>query len=947
MVSENRKSSKAKEASGVVSTRMTRLPGRILIISMVMVGPWMIGSISGGSQALLCLLGLIALGFWWLEIAVLRPKQVVMPLSVIPILLGIGLGVVHFWPLPDSVAETLGAGHAYQQWEEFTSLTDMDRQLIDKIQLQTGADAEVFSQPPVKSISIDPQATRLMTAQLVLAAICYLLGAHFFHSRRSLIWLCTFMTVNGVALALFGIVQKMSSGTGELFFGALKVSGGVFSSYVNRNNASGLLVMCLAAAVMLVVETFGDTNDEDSENELLNRRHAKLSGAEFFLQFVHELNARKLAAVFAVVFIVGGIVVSLSRGGTLAMLAGSVVSLLVMGMSQQRKRNNGLLYLGVAVFFGLMLVSWLGFGEQILNRFEEVDNTDVIEQARVENWLDTSSAIPDQWLVGSGLSTYQHVHRPFRSSTETSVFVYAENQYFQSLLDGGVLGLSFLILMIAWSIYFVGFLIKTSGSSGVISVGLMGCFALVSQAVAAFFDFGLYIPANTVTFAILIGAVAGQAQVHAKRFEDTSYFARLGFGPFAIVMLLLLFSGGMLSLFEFYRLDQVEQACVASREIREKEYRALPEEVNQSLVRLAGLAKNRSEVSLHQAISEQLVQRYRLRELQKRTEGVTDLPDETLQELWAATNATLQANFIRQISELNQTQAKRLKVMFLSNAELQANLLPAYGELLLARKISPMVPEVNLRLAELGMVVSDLDPSPHLERAIKVAPGNPNYQFLAGIQTLRSIDFDLSSERFEPAMQHLRNALSLSPNLWKSIELALSKREYRGVLVFGLDAEVYAEQLLLDYPEQLLSLLNRDPTLQGRQDIRKKLLAASLARLISRERSQILTSGQAFAAGRMEMELGLGQSALRHFNLVLQLDPLQENAKYKRNEARIEVARPLISGETAVDAIKLLEDAENEMREMIKSAPGNAKYRDLLESVKKLRMDAITEVNKR
>ncbi len=338
----------------------------------------MIGSISGGSQALLCLLGLIALGFWWLEIAVLRPKQVVMPLSVIPILLGIGLGVVHFWPLPDSVAETLGAGHAYQQWEEFTSLTDMDRQLIDKIQLQTGADAEVFLQPPVKSISIDPQATRLMTAQLVLAAICYLLGAHFFHSRRSLIWLCTFMTVNGVALALFGIVQKMSSGARELFFGTLSVKQVVFSSFVNRNNASGLLVMCLAAAVMLVMVTFGDDQEEDEDDVLMGRHSTQGSLWHAFLRAIHGLTASKLAAVTAATFIVGGIVVSLSRGGTIAMLTGSVVSFLVIGMSSTRKRNNSLAYLGVAVFFGLLLVSWLGFGEQILGRFEEVDTTELI-----------------------------------------------------------------------------------------------------------------------------------------------------------------------------------------------------------------------------------------------------------------------------------------------------------------------------------------------------------------------------------------------------------------------------------------------------------------------------------------------------------------------------------------------------------------------------------------
>lgn len=861
-------------------TKWARLPGRLLLILMAVAGPWMIGGIEGRAQLVLCLLALVALTFWWLEIAVLRPKHVIMPLSVLPILLGIGLGVMQFAPLPDSWAKSLGAGRAYQQWTDFTEPTEMDRELAEKMEFQSGVDARRLIPTPKKSISIDPQATRLMTAQLVLAAMCYLLGAHFFHDRYSLIWLCALLAINGVAIASFGMVQKMTAGANEIYFGALQVQGGVFGPYVNRNNACGLLLMCLSAAVMLVMVAFGDDR-EDDEDQRMMATHARRDDAwHTLLRLVHDLDAKRLATVFAVIAIIGGIVVSLSRGGTLAMLMGSAVAFVVIGMNVQRREKNSLLYLAMAVTLGLVLVAWLGFGEQILARFEEADQQGLMEQARVENWRDTSAVVKDQWLLGSGLNTYQHVHRALSSIPETGIYYFAENNYFQTLVDGGLVGAALLMMMLFWSAYLVSFLINHARSSRAMAVGLLGSFALASQCVAAFFDFGLYMPANMVTFAVLLGAIAGQAQMHAKRLIHSRHLAEWGLGPVSIGVILLLFGAGMLSLFEFHRLDQVEQTCMKAKAIREQKSEASLEEVESTLQRLSELAGQRSDEALHKATCELLVQRFQLGQVQALKDQFAQQQEGTLTAqqndlLWQQTNPLASSVYLRQLAELNPSQARRGWILFRSDQELRANLLPAYRELWRARAISPLKPEIHARLAELGMVLSDLSPAKHLERAVQISPMNPSFQFIAGAQTLQSINFDSSDPKFEPAIDHLRKALELQPGLINTIQQNVVKRNILGAYVFGLDADVFGETLLMDYPHLLLNLVNTNPMMQENPARRKELLTQMAERVSKQqvEQRRRLDDAQSQAMGAICAELGDWKESLKHYEEVLRFRP--------------------------------------------------------------------------
>ncbi|MDP1564138.1 MAG: O-antigen ligase family protein [Pirellulaceae bacterium] len=905
---------------------LTSYPGRLVVLVMLVIAPWMIGSLAGWAQFGLSIGAVVALGLWFLEIAINRPKSLILPLSVLPLLLAVGLGMLQIWPLSTELRERLAATHSSQQWEQLATPTEMDREVLTQLELHLGQATASNQGPDRWPISIDPQSTRLMTTQLLFAGIAYVLGAYYFHQSRSLFWLCLVMTVNGVVLAAFGIVQKLTGEDNSLFMGAMQVDGTVFGPYVNRNNAAGWLVMSMAAAVMLVMTAFLGNSEFEEENDdwMLHEQRRQSDWWHSLLRMVHELNARKLAAVFALVFIVGGVVTTLSRGGTLGMILGSVIGFVVIGVSSSNRGRQGIQYLAVAIVLGLLLVGWLGFGQKLMDRFEQADNTSILEDARVQNWTDTWPLFSEQWLVGSGLNTYQHVHRPLRSTVEQRVYAFAENQYFQTLIDTGLVGGLLLVVMLGWSVYHVSFLVRRARHPAMLTVGVLGSVALGSQAVVAFFDFGLYLPANTLTLAVLLGAVAGQAQHYARRDPDSMAVAAWGWGRLAPLVVLVLLGAGIVGALQHYRLGQTEDALLLAKAVREKEQAASMEEVEQTLQKLSVLARLGLEANLHDALGQMWLQKYRRSEFDRlRAQISAELEETQLQEVWASTSPAWRAAMIRQMRAVNPTAVAALQTEFFGGTSQRAALLAAYGEYLSSRQSNPFRPELHLRLADLGRFLTSATSIPHLERAVAIAPRNPQYRWIAGLQTLEACQFDEKSDYFEPGLEHLRTAIELDPNSTRSMEPMVLKKMVLGVPTDGLSAEAYANRLLVGYPHLLLDFVDRNQEVRNQPELRRRLLLATKAQLDARRLGFNYNVSETWSMGRIEMELGNWQAARDQFDMLLQLNYGHTAGRYQRVLARIELGE--------------LDTAEEEIRGLLESSPDNSTYRQTLKRVQTAR----------
>ncbi|MCA9199504.1 MAG: O-antigen ligase family protein, partial [Planctomycetales bacterium] len=223
-------------------------------------------------------------------------------------------------------------------------------------------------------------------------------------------------------------------------------------------------------------------------------------GAKATSRWIGEINALKLWSVVLAVCVAGGVFCTASRGSILALLVSLVVTAGMLAMrAGYRGYSIGIL---VTLFLGLGLMSWGGQTDFVVNRFEQMFDDNSLEQGRVPNWNEALRSVPDFWSFGTGLGTYRFVYERFqeRFLRNTSHF-HAENQFIQTMVEGGLLGTALLmlvLLLVGTSIF------KLFQSGGAIDTALatMGTFALTSQIVGGTFDFGLYIPSNTILMAL-------------------------------------------------------------------------------------------------------------------------------------------------------------------------------------------------------------------------------------------------------------------------------------------------------------------------------------------------------------------------------------------------------------------------------------------------------------
>ena len=337
-----------------------------------------------------------------------------------------------------------------------------------------------------------------------------LLGSRYFRTKRDITILLATMAASGVAISFYGIIFSLTSNGKMFWFHEVSLGGQPFGPYVNRNNACCYLLVCLAAAIGLLPILLAKRERSGPQTIVSRETPFWRQLMTHLAEFVAELNAQKVAALLAIMIIGTGIIVSLSRGGTVAMLIGGGASLLAYGMARQPK-NSLFVFIPILLIAGL-LVGFLTLGDGLTQRFTEINTVEVEKDLRVAQWRSTWPATKEFGLLGSGLGTYRGVHRSYRESPENVVFHYAENQYFQGLVEAGWPG--FIIYLTAWILAFQSavLLLNRGQSPTSIGVGLMGMYLITSQAVASALDFGFYIPANTLALAVTFGFLFYHAQ---------------------------------------------------------------------------------------------------------------------------------------------------------------------------------------------------------------------------------------------------------------------------------------------------------------------------------------------------------------------------------------------------------------------------------------------------
>ena len=487
---------------------------RVLVLLAILLSPWMIGSIQDWSQFWLSLALLVGLGLWWFETALNKRNTQVLPYIAVFLLLGIGLGLLQIIPLGDSLGGML-LGRQTEIYEQYTTAAGA----VSTTAAGAVSEAESGVSP---RISLNTQGTYRHLRLLVIALATLLLCCRYFRTRFHLTILLVAMTANGVALSFFGMIQKLTW-NGMLFWSLELTQGGsTFGPFVNRNNSAGYLLICLACAIGLANMILSERKNKGPVPIISSEIPLWRQMSQHVLYFISELTAPKVASLISIFFIAVGVIASLSRGGVLALIVGGLITLVVYGVAR-RPKNLGVILVPLTLSV-IVLTSWLGFGDELFSRFERVDTTNIATaDSRFQHWTDTWGSVAEMGWFGSGLGSYGSVHRLYRTNVENAVFEYAENQYFQSLVEGGWFCLTIYVMAWLMAVYYALFLLKRSQSPATVSVGLAGVFLLSSQAVASTFDYGFYMPSNMIGMAAVVGLFAYHSHSIARRLKGHSW----------------------------------------------------------------------------------------------------------------------------------------------------------------------------------------------------------------------------------------------------------------------------------------------------------------------------------------------------------------------------------------------------------------------------------------
>jgi O-antigen ligase len=360
------------------------------------------------------------------------------------------------------------------------------------------------------SVSLDAEATRLATEVLLVLLIAFLLSANFLAKAPALTWLRNFLVFFGLALSVFGLIQRFT--WNGRYYWVIEPSTeppSPFGSFVNHNHFAGYVEMIAPIPVALIL-----------------RRAVR--------------GPLALVYGFAAAMMGLAVVVSLSRGGMISLVAG-LMFVVAFGFRRSRERRIedrgsridprpsvplAVSRIGamIVMLFTIGVGVWWVGADPLIRRIEKSElapssmganvRGETFFQSRGWIWRDTAAMIRDRWAMGVGLGAYQTAYPIYNSHDGTRLVGQAHNDYLQIMADAGIFGAA----IASWFIFLVARDTRRASRhesrrmSGMALGAAGGMFALF---IHSLFDFNFQIPSNALLFLVLTSVVSQVASAAA------------------------------------------------------------------------------------------------------------------------------------------------------------------------------------------------------------------------------------------------------------------------------------------------------------------------------------------------------------------------------------------------------------------------------------------------
>jgi O-antigen ligase len=338
--------------------------------------------------------------------------------------------------------------------------------------------------------SIDPAGT--LTALLLFLALAVLIvGLMRAVSYMPLEWIVTQLTVFGLAMALFGIVQRVAYGPGDIpVYGFWRPSGYAtpFGPFINRNHFAGWMVLVLPLALAAASARAQAARGPFQQNW---RDWMKWLATPDASKFVFTAVAILVMAV--------ALVLSGSRSG----LVSVVVAIGALGYLASRRRRGRPTRV-LPVFYLLLVVvvaiGWVGV-DRTVARFGDA-RQEFAERATA--WRDTLRIANDFRITGAGFGGYGSAMLVYQTAERHSIYVQAHNDYLQVLAEGGALVTIPALVALGVLVFNIRYRFRNEDTPSTFWLRTGATAGLIGIAAQSLLDFSLQMPGNAMMFAVLL-----------------------------------------------------------------------------------------------------------------------------------------------------------------------------------------------------------------------------------------------------------------------------------------------------------------------------------------------------------------------------------------------------------------------------------------------------------
>ena len=368
---------------------------------------------------------------------------------------------------------------------------------------------------PADSRSAAPALTRRHMAQWIAVAVLLCVVADSLSRANQLMWMLGLMCLNASLLTILSLQQLFNPGSRGLSEPWIISKTLPFGSFVNPNNASGWLLVHVAMAVGLVVAVWGK-NPSTGWSRAFHRpgwRDQIFEATTIARYRIATLNIIQIVSIMTVVILLTGVAATLSRSGIVA----GIFCLVVCAASRMQLRKSLLLLVPLSILLASVSIFLTAFELDTLVLAELTTLKDPVSEStsRLLHWSDSLNSMRDFPILGSGQGSYAWSTLPYQRRGRSAWFMNADNQFVEILVESGLLGFAlftgFGVLITALSIQLILKTSKVRSDHGLwahrIAIGLAGMTMMASQAIVAFFDFGIGLSSTTAAIAVFAGVL--------------------------------------------------------------------------------------------------------------------------------------------------------------------------------------------------------------------------------------------------------------------------------------------------------------------------------------------------------------------------------------------------------------------------------------------------------